>query len=326
MNINWGILGCGGIATTFINGMRDAKKGSVYACAARNVEKADAFASEHHIPNVHASYQALLADENVDAVYVATTHNAHFDCVKQSLEAGKHVLCEKPLTVNAKQAEELVALASAKQRFLMEAVWIRFLPAIRALKKDLQEGVIGNPVTVKADFSLCRTLPESHRLRDPQQAGGALLDLGIYPLTMASLVFEKPPTKIMGHAVLDSTGVDQRGFYTLDYGEGKTALLTSGYTQDAPCEAVISGDKGHIIVPQFLGTHRYTVAVQGEESVEKVFPFEAHQNFLFEIEHAHECIEQGLTQSPILPLSTSVELLHTMDELRRQFGVSYSFD
>jgi predicted dehydrogenase len=245
--------------------------------------------------------------------------------VKLCLNAGKHVLCEKPLTVNANQTKVLIELASKNNVLLMEAVWTRFLPAIRSLQSAIQEGLIGEVVTVKADFSLNRELPTTHRLRNPELAGGALLDLGIYPITIASIVFQNAPHSIYAQCVLDDeTGVDQRGFYTIDFGQGKTALLTSGYTQAAPCEAVISGTKGHIIVPHFLGAKSYQVCVQDEAPQVIDLPFDEGHEFCAEIEHFHDCLENGLTQSPIFPLNKTLEMMQTMDEIRRQWGLKYS--
>lgn len=325
MTIKWGILGCGHIAQKFLSGMEPSSKGRVVACAARSYEKAKTFANENNIAESFESYDALTASPNIDAVYVANTHNAHFESVKRCLKAGKHVLCEKPLTVNAAQTKVLIDLAKQNNVFLMEAVWTRFLPAIRSLQEAINSGVIGDVVTVKADFSLNRELPVIHRLRNPELAGGSLLDLGIYPITIASIIFQNAPHKIYGQCVLDSeTGVDERGFYTIDFGHGKTALLTSGYTQDAPCEAIISGSKGHIIVPFFLGAQTYQICRQDTPPETVEYRFDEGHEFCAEIEHVHDCLEKGLTQSPILPLSKTLEIMQTMDELRRQWGIEYS--
>ena len=325
MTIKWGILGCGHIALKFLSGIKPSEKGSVVACAARSYEKAKLFAKTHKIDQAVETYEQLATSADIDAIYVANTHNAHFETVKLCLSAGKHVLCEKPLTVNAAQTKVLVDLASKNNVLLMEAVWTRFLPAIRSLQTAIQDGIIGDIVTVKADFSLNRELPVTHRLRNPELAGGALLDLGIYPLTIASIVFETAPHAIYAQCVLDDeTRVDQRGFYTIDFGQGKTALLTSGYTQDAPCEAVISGTKGHIIVPHFLGAKSYQIFMQDEAPTTVEMPYEEGHEFCAEIEHFHECLAKGLTQSPILPPSKTLEMMQTMDEIRRQWGLEYS--
>jgi len=325
-HIKWGILGCGHIAETFIAGLAGSPIGQLHGCAAREYAKAKAFASKHNIVKSYESYQALLADPDIDAIYVATTHNAHFDCVKASLIAGKHVLCEKPISINAALTNTLIELSKQHQRFLMEAVWTRFLPAIIALKTELKNGIIGDIRTVKADFSLCRELPVSHRLRDKNLAGGALLDLGIYPITMASIVFDKAPVKIASHAVMDSTGVDERSFYLFDYENGQSASLVAGYTHQSPCEAIICGSLGYIKVPFFLGAQSFEVFIEGQAPVIHKYPFEAHQNFHFEIEHAHECINKGLIESPLLAHKTSLEMMKTMDDLRAQWGLKYPFE
>ncbi len=253
-DIGWGIIGCGGIAHKFAASLKALDRGHLVAGASRTPGKAEAFARRHGLARSYTSYDALLSDPEVDAVYVATTHNFHFENVKLCLEHGKHVLCEKPFTINAHQAEQLIALAGEKQVFMMEALWTRFLPAIQKLQALVAEGAIGDAQTVYCNFCLGLDQPPEHRMRNIELAGGALLDLGIYPLTMADLVFGEPPERVSSQASMDpETGVDEHSFYFLEYAGQRRAILSSSYSQSAPFEALVSGTKGYIRVPHFLG-------------------------------------------------------------------------
>jgi predicted dehydrogenase len=325
-NIRWGIIGCGGIAETFVNSFKNTRGGSLIACAASLPARAQAFAHTHNIEKVHDNYQALVSDPEIDAVYIATTHNFHFEHIMLCLKHNKHVLCEKPLTVNAEQAKHVRALASEKKLLVVEAIWTRFLPAIKALQKVLRDEVIGKVKSMHANFSLNRIMPDEHRLLNPALAGGALLDLGIYPLTLAHIVMGKMPIKASASAIMASTGVDEVSNYFLEYDDGVTALLSSGFRQSAPCEAKIYGELGYIEVPQFLGAQSFTVYLDKEAPQVQVHNFEMGAQFAFEIQHVHECLERGLSDSPVMSMQTSVDMMVLMDGLRAQFGLVYEAD
>ena len=240
------------------------------------------------------------------------------------MENGKHVLCEKPFTVNAQQAKILVALAKKQQCFMMECVWTRFLPAIKQLSVLLAQDVIGDVQTVKANFSISGDFSPEHRLRNKDLAGGALLDLGIYPLTLAALIFSDKPAKIQSSAVLGETGVDESSFYLLEYAQGQRAVLSSSFIDGAPTEAIISGSKGYIRLPNFLAAQKLHLHL-GNKTVQTLdFPFEEDESFTFEIADAMECIRQGKSQSDILPLAKTVAMMTTMDTIRAQWGLKYS--
>jgi len=323
-HVNWGIIGCGGIAHTFATSVKATEQGKLLACASRSAERSGDFAAEHDVPISFMDYETLVADPGVNAVYIATTHNFHFENIKLCLENGKHVLCEKPFTVSATQTKQLIALAEQKKVFMMEAVWTRFMPAIRKLQELLAEGVIGDVTTVRANFSIDGDFGPEHRLRNPKLAGGALLDLGIYPITMASIVFGRQPEHIQSAAVLGETGVDERSFYLFDYGNGQTAQLSSSFSDRCPTEAIISGTKGYIRIPWFLGAKQLFIHRSGEDEVETLdFPYEDGENFKFEIEHAMECINEGRLESDIHPLSETLAVMETMDTLRAQWDLSY---
>jgi predicted dehydrogenase len=322
--IQWGIMGCGGIANLFARSLNVIEEGELLAGASRTPGRADAFAKIHGMERVYTEYDALLADPDVDAIYVATTHNFHYENVKQCLESGKHVLCEKPFTLNAVQAQELVDLAREKNCFLMEAMWTRFLPAIVKLQELLAEGVIGEVQAVRADFCAGgNEFSKDHRMRNKALAGGALLDLGVYPITFADIVFDDAPTRIQSSAFIGDTGVDDRSFYQLDYPDGRYAQLSSSFSHASPNEGLVFGTKGFIRVPQFWMTQALEIHRHGEEPEMLSFPYEDGENFKYEIDHAMKCIRNGKLESDVHPLSKMVSIMQTMDTLRTQWGLKY---
>ena len=356
--INWGVLGCGHIAQTFMAGIADVKNAHVIACAASDATRAADFASTFNIQAHYASYIAMLQQRNIHAVYIATTHNFHFEHIMLCLAHGKHVLCEKPLTLNAQQAQKAYDLAREHNLLLVEAVWTRFLPAIRALQNVLQEGVIGNVQGMQVNFSINRDVPNTHRLKNQSLAGGALLDLGIYPITIADIVFDKTPVNIQSHCIKANTGVDQNSFYTLVYDSGAVAQLSAGFNMSGPIFANIMGDKGFIHVPFFLGAKSFSVTLEGEEPKDYVYDFESNQNFTFEITHMTQILLKGLYNiahsnivdtsvdthlnvplasqisdsstlasdtlcSDIMPASTTLRVMSIMDTIREQWGLRY---
>lgn len=321
--INWGIIGCGGIAHMFATSLRALDHGALLAGASRTTGRAAEFAEIHGMERVYTDYEALVLDPDVDVVYIATTHNFHFENAKLCLEHGKHVLCEKPFTVNAAQAEELIDFARSRNLFLMEAVWTRFLPAIGKLSELLAAGTIGEVLTVNADFSLAGEFGAEHRLRNKTLAGGALLDLGIYSITFASIVFGKQPSRIQSSAFLGDTGVDDRSFYLFDYENNRHALLSSSFNLNTPSEARVCGTKGYIRIPWFPGAKELQIHRAGAKPEILMLPYGDDENFTFEIAHAMECISSGKIESPVLPLAETLAIIKTMDKLRAQWGLKY---
>ncbi len=321
--IKWGIIGCGGIAHMFAESLAALGHGILLAGASRTPGRAQAFAGKHGMERVYADYEALVADPDVDAVYIATTHNFHFENARLCLENGKHVLCEKPFTVNAAQMAELIALAREKNLFMMEAVWTRFLPAIGKLRELLAEGVIGEVLTVKADFSITGEFSAEHRLKNKALAGGALLDLGIYPITFAAIVFGEQPVRIQSSAVIGETGVDDRSFYLFDYEGGRRSVLSSSFTHHAPSEGIVCGTKGYIRVPVFHAAQELHIHRAGRDPEIIRRPYGNNENFTFEITEAMECIAAGKLESTVFPLSETLAVMQTMDTLRAQWGLKY---
>ena len=322
-DIRWGIIGCGGIAHMFATSLRALENGILLAGASRTPGRAKDFAEKHGMERVYIDYETLVADPDVDAVYIATTHNLHFENVRLCLENGKHVLCEKPFTVNASQTMELIELAREKNRFMMEAVWTHFLPAIGKLRELLAKGIIGEVRTVKADLSIWREYDPENRLWNKALAGGALLDLGIYPITFASIVFGEQPARLQSSAVIGQTGVDDRSFYLFDYAGGRRAMLSSSFTHHAPTEGMVFGTKGYIRVPYFLGAQELHIHRDGAAPETIRLPYGDGESFKFEIAAAMDCIAAKKLESDIMPLSETLAVMQTMDTLRAQWGLVY---
>jgi predicted dehydrogenase len=322
--IKWGILGCGKIAEMFVRSMSAVADGEIITCAARQLSRAEQFANEHAIQHCSDSYEQLAKHPEIDAVYIATTHNAHYENVILCLQAGKHVLCEKPITVNADQANKLYQYAKQRDLLLMEAVWTRFLPAIRALQGVLKNGDIGNILSLSATFAISGEFSETHRLKDPNTAGGSLLDLGIYPITMAYLTFGCSPLRMQSSSVIGTTGVDERAYMLFDYEGGKQASLCCSFSHSLPTEAIIGGTKGYIRVPNFLGAKSFVVHMQNGENFEHDHSYNIGENFKFEIEEFHYCLKAELLESSIYPSNDSLSVMKTMDELRSQWHLTYS--
>ena len=323
-DFNWGIIGCGGIARKFVSSLKALPNSSLAAVASSSPERAASFAQDTDAKRFYTSYDELIADQNIDAIYIATTHNFHHKNLIQCLRGGKSVLCEKPLTINAKQAEEAIILARKNKCFLMEGMWTRFLPAVVKAKEITRQGGIGDLLSIKADLSFRGPVdhPE-HRLFNKTLAGGALLDVGIYPISLASFFAERNPATIQSHAVIGPTGVDDRSFYLLDYSNGLSAQLSSDITASLPANAYISGSNGYIKLPNFLGAQKLEIHIKGKEPQTFEFPFADAEGFKYEIEHVMNCIQNGQNESPVMPLDETLAIMQTMDSMRSDWGLIY---
>ncbi len=322
--IRWGILATGGIATRFTEDLALLPDATVVAVGSRTDEAAGAFARTHGIPRAYGSWQALADDPEVDVVYVATPHNAHHEATKLCLEAGKAVLCEKPLTLDLPTAEDLVSTARANNVFLMEAMWTRTNPAIREVVALVADGQIGEVTAVVADFGIRGPFPPNHRLRAPDLGGGALLDLGVYPVTLAHLILGVPET-IRAWASLYPEGTDQNTGLVLGYASGAVAVLHCGSLGESAQRAAITGTTGRIEVPrQFWKPEAYTV-FHGDDARRTEVPLHGN-GMVYEAEEVMRCIRHGLLESHLVPLSATLEVMRILDDARAQIGVVYDAD
>lgn len=320
--VRWGILATGGIAATFTEDLKLLPDAEVAAVGSRTVESARAFADRHGIPRAHGSWAELAADPDVDIVYVANTQNAHYDAVLTCLNAGKAVLCEKAFTLNRAQAAKLVDLARERGLFLMEAMWTRCIPGVRKIMELVGGGAIGPVSSVHADFGIFAPVGPEHRLRDPAQGGGALLDLGVYPISFAHLLLGDP-AEVRAWARLTPEGVDENTGMILGYDGGAVAVLSCGLTANTPVTATISGPLGRIEVPgPFFRPATFVLHRSEAEPETFHVPYEG-SGMLHEAAEAMRCLREGLLESPLVPWQTTLDVMGVMDEVRSQVGVRF---
>jgi predicted dehydrogenase len=320
--VKWGILGPGAIAHSFIKGIQTLEDANVVAVGARNIEKATTFACRYDIPNVYGSYEELVNDPTIDIVYVATPHFLHKDCTLMCLKAGKAVLCEKPFTMNTKEAEEIINYAKGAKLFLMEAMWTRFLPAIGKVRELLKAEVIGEVRQVKADFGFCADWNPEGRLLNLNMGGGALLDVGVYPISFASMVFGAQPSQIKSMAHLGATGVDEQFMALFGYDNGKLASLSGAVRTDTPHDAWVIGTEGILQIPDFWHATSVILSVKDKPIEKFQLPFDA-TGYGYEAAEAMRCLRQGKLESDIMPLQESLSIMQTMDAMRKQWGLTY---
>jgi len=321
----WGIISTGSIANRFVQGAQSLPDTTVLAVGSRTPAAAAAFGERHGIERRYASYEALAADPDLDAIYIATPHPFHKENCLQCLEAGKAVLCEKPFTINAAELQEVVALARARQLFLMEGMWSRFMPATARLRELLAAGVIGEPRLLDVDFGFRAAFNPAGRLFAPALGGGALLDIGVYTLSLASMIFG-PPQRIASMADLGKSGVDENAAMILGYAGGALSVICAAIRTSTPQRAVVNGTLGRITLhPPFWFPERLTLEVYGGETTEMTLPMNGN-GFNHEAAEVARCIAAGRLESDIMPLDESLALMQTMDEIRAQWGLRYPME
>ena len=322
--IRWGILGPGGIAHKFATGLKAVPDAEISAVGSRDLQRANAFADTFDVPHRHGNYVDLADNPEVDVIYVATPHPFHKECAMLCLEAGKAVLCEKPLTVDAEQAEELIACARERKQFLMEAMWTRFLPVIVKVREWLAEGAIGEPRLLTADHGSRKTLsPEilEGRLFNPKLGGGGLLDVGVYTVALAYMVFGAP-SKITSLAHIGETNVDEQASILLGYDSGQIANLFCAIRTETSKEARIIGTEGQIHIPEFWQATSATLVRTGKDPVHIEIPF-TENGFENQVIEVINCIREGKLESDVMPLAESLSIMRTIDTIRSQWGLEY---
>ncbi|WP_030379662.1 MULTISPECIES: Gfo/Idh/MocA family protein [unclassified Streptomyces] len=323
--VRWGILATGGIAAAFTADLVDLPDAEVVAVASRSTESAKAFADRFGIGRAYGDWESLARDEDVDVVYVATPHAAHRAAAGLCLEAGRNVLCEKAFTLNLREAEELVALAKEHGGFLMEAMWMYCNPLVRRLKALVDDGAIGEVRTVQADFGLAGPFPPAHRLRDPAQGGGALLDLGVYPVSFAQLLLGEP-TGITSRAVLSEEGVDLQTGSLFTWDSGALASLHCSINGGTAVVASVTGSKGRIDIPSgFFHPERFVLHRDGRDPEEfTADPADGPRtSFRHEAREVMRALRAGEKESPLVPLEGTLAIMRTLDTIRAQIGVRY---
>jgi predicted dehydrogenase len=318
--LRWGFLSAGGIATAVADDFRIAGI-TIQAVGARDLVKANEFADKFGIPNRHQGYEALVNDPEVDVVYVSTPHPWHHQHTLLALNAGKHVLLEKPFTINAREAQEIKELASAKGLFVLEAMWSRFLPSMDAIFEVINSGILGEIKLVTADHS--QYLPHVPRLWEPELGGGALLDLGIYPVSFAVRVLGFPKA-FAAKATLTSDRVDETTSLIFEYEGGAQASLTTCMSAAGPVTATVVGTFGRIEIDKsFYNQTSFRVYNQGGEIIQSYDEKIQGIGRQYQGLHLEKCVAEGLLESPVLSVTESVEIMKLMDAIRAEIGVKY---
>lgn len=320
--IRWGILGPGKIACSFAAGLREAKGAKLVAIGSRDLNRARDFAREYGATSAYGSYEELAADANVDAVYIGTPHSHHEAHSVLCLQAGKHVLCEKPLALSASQVERMIAAARENSVVLMEGMWTRFLPALNFVREQIAAGAIGEVRMIGADFGFRTDVDPESRLFNPDLGGGALLDLGVYPVSLAHMLCGAP-VDIHSTANIGSTGVDEESAILLRHAGGQIAVLTCALRLNTAREANIYGTQGRITIgfPWWSAT---SVRLHKENCEEQLHEFSNRGlGYTYEAEAFMNIIRSEQMESKIIPLDESLAIMRTMDTIRAQWGLIY---
>jgi predicted dehydrogenase len=332
----WGILAPGRIAATFARDLALVPDAELGAVGSRSLDRATAFARELGFASAYGSYDELLTDASVDAVYVASPHALHVAHVSAALQAGKHVLCEKPITLRASDAEELFALAAQHGRLLMEAMWTACHPVVRAVQKAVHEQSFGTPRHLHAELGFVVASTPEDRLLDIAMGAGALLDMGIYPLTFAHLLLGEAE-ELTATAVLSDTGADLDIAIAGRYPGGAVATMTASMTSWSSRRADIATDRGRLVLEDFHHPSHATftpTAVGGtNDDVERAAPQRVGstepvigRGYAHEVIEFQRCLAEGLLDSPLVPHAQTLTIMRQMDHLRDQVGVKYAGD
>jgi predicted dehydrogenase len=323
--IRWGILGTGKIAHQFAAALRRLADAELMAAGSRSAESAGRFAEEFGVARQYKNYAELVNDPEVAVIYVATPHSCHSENTRLALNAGKAVLCEKPFTINAAQAREVIKLARERKLFLMEAMWTRCFPLIAKLRGLLSSDAIGEARQLTADFGFRAEYQDEPRLFGPEFGGGALLDVGVYPVSLASLIFG-PPKRIVSTANFGPSGVDEEAAMILTHGRGEMAILHTAIRLDTAQEAIISGTHGRIRIhsPWWRPT-TMTLSRDGKSDERFDFPLEGN-GYEYEAQEVMNCLRSGKLESPLMPLNESLSIMETLDTLRAQWGLKYPME
>ena len=322
--INFGILGAGHIAHAMANTILQMGDVCMYGVASRNIDKATEYKEKYGMKKAYGSYEELAADQDVNVIYIATPHSLHYEQVKMCLNYGKHVLCEKAFTANAQQAKELISISESKGLFLGEAMWTRFMPLTKKLVQLLEEKIIGDVTLMTANLNF--PMMHKERLVKPELAGGALLDVGIYPLTMASIVMGDDIEDITVTAVLTDKGVDKMGQYTIRYKNGTMADLNAGMCSFGDGNAVIYGTAGHILV-EGVNCLRSIQVFDGKGNMIKVISKEEQiSGYEYEVEACVSAIQNGDIECKDMTHKQTIHMMKVMDEIRGKMGVKFPFE
>lgn len=322
--VKMGILGAGNIARTMAETIDKMDNVDAYAVAARDLEKAEKFLNEYGFKKAYGSYEEMLKDENIDLVYIATPHSHHYEHATLCLNNGKHVLCEKAFTADAKQAEELIKLAESKGLLITEAIWTRYMPMAKTLNEVIESGVIGKVTSLNVNLGYA--ISHAERIIKPELAGGALLDLGVYTINFASMVFGDKIKSISSTAIKTESGVDAQNSITICFEDGKMAILNSTVLAITDRQGVINGDKGYIVVENINNYERIRVFSLDREEIAVYDAPKQITGYEYEVEAAIKAIENKEIECPQMPHKETIRIMKIMDTLRHEWGVIYPFE
>ena len=326
--IRWGILGCGRIARKFASDLRLVTDAELIAAGSRNKETLLSFAKDFSCNHLHNSYEELVANSEVDVIYIATPHSHHYEHTLLCIGHNKAVLCEKAFAINSKQAKEMVDTARKKNVFLMEALWTKFLPHYKKLQELLQKNTLGDVKSVLVNFGFKASSNSPQRLLDPILGGGTLLDIGIYNVFMTTSVLGKPDS-IEATMTAASTGVDEQIAVVFKYSNGAIAQLFSSFVTNLPIQAEINGTAGCVTLTSRFYEPSATIQLSKQIPYEReIVPVEKEAGFGYQYEarHVNECLKKGLTESPVMTHADTLMLMETLDAIRMKAGIKYPAD
>ncbi len=321
--VKWGIIGAGNIAVKFATALNSLDHTELTAIASRDKTKAQTFADRFHIKKAYGSYEELVSDPEIDVIYIATPHTEHRNHTKLCIEAGKAVLCEKPFALNEIEARDMVDAAKNKNVFLMEAMWTKFLPVTKIVKQWISNKIIGEIKYINISFGFRTEFDPSSRLYDPKLGGGALLDVGVYPISYVIQLMGRLPDKISSNAYIGKSRVDEMNVISFQYNEGMMANISSAINAVTGDEAVIIGEKGRIVVPNFWTAESAEVYDETGKLIDSFFhPFTSN-GYVYEAEEVNRCILEDKKQSDVIPHHDTLDIMRLLDDLRADWGLVY---
>lgn len=322
--LKMGILGAGSIAETMALTIAKMPEIELHAVAARDLSRAQSFREEHGFLKAYGSYEAMVQDTELDLVYIATPHSHHYDHAMLCLDNGKHVLCEKAFTANASQAEKLLNYAREKKLLITEALWTRYMPLSKTINEVLSSGIIGTPTMLTANLGYL--ISDKERIVDPALAGGALLDLSVYPINFASMVFGDKIAKVTSSAAMTETGVDGIDSITLEFESGQVAVLFTTIYSQTDRAGIIYGDRGHLVIDNINNPERIHVISTGREEIACYEAPEQISGYEYEVESAVRAIREGHIECPEMPHAETLRIMRLLDDIRGSWGIKFPFE
>lgn len=319
-----GILGAGHIAQKMATTLQEMKEAELYAVAARELSRAEQFANEFHAQKAYGNYEALADDPDIDLIYIATPHSHHFGPARMCLLKGKPVLCEKAFTANACKAKELIRIAQEKQVFLAEAIWTRYMPFSRTIRELTESGIIGKPMMLTA--SLGYPIAHKERIVRLELCGGALYDLGVYPINFALMTFGNDLEKITSTCVKNEAGVDMQNSITFTYRDGRMAVMQTTAFCASDRQGIISGDKGYLVIDNINNPQQAVVYNTDHQETGRYTCPPQITGFEYQVLEAAEAIRRGAIEPASMPHAETLRVMRMLDSLRQEWGIRFPMD